>query len=447
LAKEGYRMAQKQIQKTGQFTRENLPLGEDAPALLKDYRLRSWEAYEELPYPTIKDEEWRRTNLRSLKLDALKLPNGQVDLFSRSKEQTMLDPLAEELKGGYAVVDAGGVKVNLKANLADQGVIFTDLLTAARDYPDLLEKGLGKALDPAEGKFAALTGAFAQNGIFVYVPQGVRLEQNLQSLYWASGEKAAHFSQLVIVLEKDSSLTYIHETSSDDALTQQALSGENVEVVVGPGSHLTFVELQTLGRNMWSFGHKKAIVHRDGNLDWVIGAVGSQLTKHFVSVDMAGKGANGQVSGLFFGDGKQHLSYNTKQNHLAPRSNSDLLFKGALTGSGRSVWRGMIYVAPEGQYIDGYQANRNLILSQKARSDSIPGLEILNNDVRCTHGSTVGKIDQEQLFYLQARGIPHDEAVRLIVHGFFEEIMRRIPLETVRKRLNQVIDRKLSWQA
>jgi len=152
-------------------------------------------------------------------------------------------------------------------------------------------------------------------------------------------------------------------------------------------------------------------------------------------VDLIGKGAEGRVSGMFFADQKQHLSYNTIQRHLAPRTTSDLLFKGALDGKSRSVWRGMIYVASEAQYIDGYQANRNLILNSDARSDSIPGLEILNNDVRCTHGSTVGKIDPEQLFYLLSRGIPRLEAEQLVIQGFFDDIFSRFPLQEVGEQL------------
>ncbi|MEA2008889.1 MAG: SufD family Fe-S cluster assembly protein, partial [Chloroflexota bacterium] len=179
--------------------------------------------------------------------------------------------------------------------------------------------------------------------------------------------------------------------------------------------------------------------------DWVIGGVGSRLTKHFISVDLVAPGAESKISGLYFVDGEQHLSYNTQQNHLSPRTYSDLLFKGALTGAGRSVWRGMIYVAPDARHTDGYQANRNLLLNADARADSIPGLEILNDEVRCSHGATVGKIDPEQLFYLQARGVPLPEAERLIVYGFFDDILRRIPLASVKEKFTQTIHQKLDY--
>ena len=167
------------------------------------------------------------------------------------------------------------------------------------------------------------------------------------------------------------------------------------------------------------------------------------MCKHFVSLDLIGKGADGRISGLFFADRDQHLSYNTLQRHLAPRTTSDLLFKGALNGKSRSVWRGMIYVAPGAQHIDGYQANRNLVLDPASRSDSIPGLEILNNDVRCTHGSTVGKIDQEQLFYLLSRGIPKKEAEQLVIQGFFNDIISRFSIPEIRDGIWSKIKNRL----
>jgi len=172
--------------------------------------------------------------------------------------------------------------------------------------------------------------------------------------------------------------------------------------------------------------------------------VGSHLTKNFSDLDLVGEGSSGRMSGFYFTDKNQHLDHDTQQNHLAPHTTSDLLFKGALLDESRSVWQGMIYVAPGAMKTDGYQANRNLVLGAKARADSIPGLEILADDVRCTHGATVGKIDQEQIFYLLSRGIPEKEAERLIVEGFFDPIMQRIPFEGVRQRFQRAIHEKMA---
>jgi Fe-S cluster assembly protein SufD len=221
------------------------------------------------------------------------------------------------------------------------------------------------------------------------------------------------------------------------------LHGGVVEIIVGAGANLRFVELPSWGSHVWNFTHERARVGRDGLIDWIYGGLGSQLTKSFLDLDLEGSGATGRMSGFFFTDDNQHIDLDTQQNHLAPNTNSDLLYKGALSGTSRAVWQGMIYVAPGAQQTDGYQANRNLVLTDTARADSIPGLEILADDVRCTHGATIGKIDSELLFYLRTRGISEPVARRLIVEGFFEPIMQRIPFEGVRDRFKSAIIAKM----
>jgi Fe-S cluster assembly protein SufD len=219
-----------------------------------------------------------------------------------------------------------------------------------------------------------------------------------------------------------------------------------VEIIVDENASLRFVELQSWGKNVWNFSHERVSVGRNGNLDWIFGAIGSRLTKNFSELDLVGEGATGRMSGFYFTDGNQHLDHDTQQNHLAPHTTSDLLFKGALKGHSRSVWQGMIYVAVGAEKTDGYQANRNLILSPDARADSIPGLEILADDVRCTHGATVGNLEEEPLFYIKSRGIPDKEAERLLVEGFFDPVMQRIPFEGVRNRFQHAIHEKTAAQ-
>jgi Fe-S cluster assembly protein SufD len=238
------------------------------------------------------------------------------------------------------------------------------------------------------------------------------------------------------------SVTYVHEASSPTA-DNQTLHAGIVELHVGEEAKLRFVELQSWGEHVWNFSHERARLERDANMDWIFGALGSRLTKNFSEINLEGEGSTARMSGFYFTDGEQHLDHDTQQNHLAPHTTSDLLFKGALEDKSRSVWQGMIHVAPVAQRTDGYQANRNLVLSKHARADSIPGLEIQADDVRCTHGATVGKIDETELFYLLSRGIPDRDARRLIVEGFFDPIMQRIPYEGVRQRFQQAIVQKL----
>jgi Fe-S cluster assembly protein SufD len=259
---------------------------------------------------------------------------------------------------------------------------------------------------------------------------------------WGAGKNLAIFSHILVWVDDGASVTYVHESSSPHE-EGASLHGGIVEIHVGVGASLRFVELQSLGDHFWNFSHERVQVAQDGKIEWIFGAIGSHLTKNFSDLDLIGRGSTGKMSGFYFADHEQHLDHDTQQNHLAPNTTSDLLFKGALLGQSRSVWQGMIYVAPGAFKTDGYQANRNLVLSHKARADSIPGLEILADDVRCTHGATVGKIDPEQMFYLRSRGLPEDEAQRLIVEGFFDPIMQRIPFEGVRQRFQLAIHEKM----
>jgi Fe-S cluster assembly protein SufD len=419
---------------------------EGIPDLIAEHRTKAWNVYQELGFPTAQDEAWRRTSLAGLDFAGLELPNGKP--LGESPDQITGKILSDEILGSYPLAILTPQSVELRNIASDQksGLIIESLATAADKYPDLVAKILGKVVTPEDGKFAAATGAFSKAGLFIYVPKELSVEDPIAAISLSPWGNTANFYQIMIYLEEGSSLTFLHEALSGDGLNEPLLAAENLEIFVGPNANLKVIDLQSYGRNVWSFGHKKALVERDGNLEWELGALGSHLAKHFVSIDLIGKGAEGRVAGLFFADREQHLSYNTMQRHLAPRTTSDLLFKGALSGKSRSVWRGMIYVAPGAQHIDGYQANRNLILDPEARSDSIPGLEILNNDVRCTHGSTVGKIDQEQLFYLLSRGIPQAEAELLIIQGFFHDIFSRYAVPEVKDRVWDSIEAKLNFQ-
>jgi Fe-S cluster assembly protein SufD len=246
-----------------------------------------------------------------------------------------------------------------------------------------------------------------------------------------------------VVLEEGASVTFVHEAASPTDSALESIHMGIVELSIADRASLQIVELQNLGEQYWNVTHERAVIGRDGRLDWIFGAVGSRLTKTFSDIDLRGEGAEGRMSGFYFADGQQHLDHDTQQNHFAANTTSDLLYKGALIDKSRSVWQGMIYVAPGAQKTDGYQANRNLILSKHARADSIPGLEILADDVRCTHGATISQLEEEPIYYLMTRGLPRRVAERMVVDGFFGQIMERIPFEGVRERLAGMIDAKL----
>jgi Fe-S cluster assembly protein SufD len=429
-------------QKDFNFTHDMVRLDGVSEAL-KAYRQLAWEAYVSTPMPVMTQEAWRRTDLRPMKPEKFNLPAKDAYMDLTPPPGDLLQPITDSAHGGEVILMPGGSRMQVEASLAEMGVVFTDLLTAEKKYPLLLNKIVGKIVSPKEGKFSGMAGALAQNGVLLYVPKGVKVTQPLHSLLWGPGANLAHTSHILVYLEEASEVTYVHEAASPTERGEQSLHAGIVEIYVGEDAKLEFVELQSWGEHVWNLSHERAQLDRGATMDWIFGAIGSHLTKNFSELNLTGEGSTGRMSGFYFTDNDQHLDHDTQQNHLAPHTTSDLLFKGALTGESRSVWQGMIYVAPGAMKTDGYQANRNLVLSPKARADSIPGLEILADDVRCTHGATVGKIDPALTFYLCSRGIPKHEAERLVVEGFFDPIMQRIPFEGVQRRFQEAIHKKM----
>ncbi|MEJ2561986.1 MAG: Fe-S cluster assembly protein SufD [Anaerolineales bacterium] len=411
------------------------------PDWLAEKRVMAWKRFKDMPLPTLKDEPWRRTDIRSIPADTFELkPAEDVEV-----NPALLESLAADQHGSLLVVRPGhSPQWEHDAEVDKQGVIFTDWATAVGEHASILEKYLGTIVAADEGKFSALAASLARDGVLLYVPKDVHLEQPLHAVIWPAGVETAFFSRLMIVLEQGASATFVHELASPTRQDGEAMHAGIVEISIGKGAELTFVEVQNLGKNVWNFSHERAKIKADGNLNWIYAGVGSHLTKNFSDIDLLGEGAEVRMSAFYIAIGEQHLDHDTQQNHLAPYTTSDLLFKGALLDHSRSVWQGMIYVAPGAQITDGYQANRNLLLSENARADSIPGLEILADDVRCTHGATVGQLEAEPIFYLMSRGLPRDMAERLVIDGFFAPIMERIPFERVRQRFKRMIDEKLN---
>jgi Fe-S cluster assembly protein SufD len=424
------------------FNSDQIPTVTDPK--IRTYRESAWTQYLSLPFPNPKEEAWRRTDIRRLETEKISFPEMNKDYQRPS--QKLLNPLMiGSERAGQIVSGAIETFIDLDPQLKEKGVIFTDFHTAELEHPELLSGLLGKIVSPDEDKFTALAAAVARDGIFLYVPRNVIIDQPLHSLYWGAGEYTAFINHIFVWVEEGAQVTFVHESSSPRKPNgSQIFNDSIVELFIGKNARLNFVELQSWGPNVWSFTRERAKVMGDGILEWIFGAMGTHLTKNFSDIDLVEKGAECRMSGFYFTNGNQHLDLDTQQNHLAENTTSDLLYKGALLDESRSVWQGMIYVAPGADGTDGYQANRNLILSKGARTDSIPGLEILADDVRCTHAATVGKIDENELFYLLSRGIPEDEAKQLIVMGFFDRIMKRIPFEGVQKRFKEAIVEKMN---
>jgi Fe-S cluster assembly protein SufD len=411
------------------------------PEWMKQRRLEAWRVFRATPRPTTRDEPWRRTDIRRLKLHQIVPATGGAQLADLPSRLSAM-AAAKEQGGLLLHADGGVVHAALQADLVAQGVILTDVDTAVREHGDLLQQFFMSNIVPvSESYFAAMHGALWSGGTFLHVPENVHVELPLYAATWA-GPGMNSFTHTLVVVEAGAQVTLIEEFASDDG-SDQAMHNGVVELIVRDNAQLDYVNVQDWGRKAYNFTAERAVVERDATLHWVVGGVGSLLTKSFTDAALVGPGATALMSGVFFGDGRQHLDYDTQQNHVAPHTTSDLLYKGALKDKARSVWQGMIKVYPGAQKTDGYQANRNLILSKTARADSIPGLEIEADDVRCTHGVTVSQLDPEEVFYVRSRGLPREETARLIVQGFFAPVIERIPLESVRERLTEEIATKI----
>jgi Fe-S cluster assembly protein SufD len=420
------------------FTREavrELSAALNEPEWMLEKRLQAFDIYESLPMPTTRDEAWRRTDIRRFKIDEFG-PSLNGDAFDGMDVPDYLGAQLTDDAAGGVLVQVNGVTKEyvLSDALRAQGVIFCDLSTAVREHGDLVRKYfMSESVRADEGKFAALHGAFWRGGVFLYVPKNVSAVAPLHSALWATNGRT--FTHTLAVIEPNAEATFIDEYASPANADGQALHNGVIELLVRDGATLHYASLQDFGNNVWQFNHERGRVGRDGKLDWITSVMGTRLTKAFQTSELDGAGGWARMSGIFFTDGRQHVDLDTEQNHNAPDTTSDLLYKGALKGKSRSVWQGMIKALPDSQRIDGFQANRNLMLDRTARADSIPGLEIQADDVRCTHASTIGKLDEEEVFYLMSRGISRPDATRMVIQGFFDPIMERIPFEGVRLRI------------
>jgi Fe-S cluster assembly protein SufD len=406
---------------------------------IQNFRNQAWNKYTEVTFPDERSESWKRSSLRQF-------PGGEFSVAKVGIKEAFPDGHKSEefietegllqLKNGYAPF--------IKLNGENSETVFCDLESAEKKHFNLVEKVMGKLVDPGMDKFSAAAASFAQFGSFLYVPVGKQTQHPFMVSLEGAGDHKAFFSHHLVILEPGSRATLVLENISPEVENGTFIHSGLVEIIIGAGAHLNLIELQSWGKNSWNFEHARVKLDKDATLDWTIGSLGGKFSKVFSEIDLSGQGSTGKISGFYFADGNQLLDHETRQDHMAANTTSDLLFKGALTDKSQTVWRGMIYVSPQAVKTDGYQANRNLILSDGAKADSIPGLEILTDDVRCTHGATVGKIDQDLVFYLESRGIEKPAAEQLIVEGFFEPVLERIPLESVRERFTQAISKKMA---
>ena len=404
------------------------------PEWLRARRREAFATYERLPLPSRSDEEWRRTDIRGLDLE-------QFESFEPADGAAPSD-LIEDVAGVLRQRGSEPGYIELDAAVAAKGVLFMPLSQAAVEQRELVERRLFSEVRPDRDKLAALHAALFSGGTFLYVPDGVAVDKPLVSQFWSSGGGAAVLPHTLILAGQGSRFNYIDEFLSPD-LDRPALASGSAEVFAEEGASVGYISLQRWGRHAWQFANQRVRAGRDASVRLVAVGLGGRFAKNRIEASLAGPGATAELKALFFGSERQFFDYHTLQQHLVGNTTSDLLFKGALRDEARSVYAGLIRIEPHASRSDAYQANRNLLLSRTAKAHSIPMLEILNNDVRCTHGATVAPVDPEHLFYLESRGIPAATAERMIVHGFFGEVLDRIPVQQARDLVEQELEARI----
>jgi Fe-S cluster assembly protein SufD len=410
------------------------------PEWLADRRSRASALAGSLELPSFKGTPgWEFTSLEKLSLDAFAAAApGEGDAGAVDRVQTLLEAPSDAITLGQ--VDG---RVLETPDAVEDGPVVLPLSLAVERHPELVEPYLGTIVDGDQDVFTASNDASWTGGAFVYVPRGVRVDAPILLTAISDAAGVALNRRTLIVLDEGAEAEVWEQflSGSEDG---ESLLNTVVELVVGQNARLRYVCGQDMNEKSWIFGTQRAEVARDGKLDWAAVAFGSARGKVRMETLLAGEGAQGTVTGAYAPHARQHLDFDTTQEHGAPNTRSDLAFRGILSDRSTAVWRGMIKVDPGAQQTDAFQECRNLLLSKRAHADAIPGLEILANDVRCTHAAAIAQIDPEQLFYLRSRGLDEGVGKRLVIEGFMAELVQRFEEGPIRDALGGAIERRMT---
>jgi len=394
------------------LTLESLGVLQGEPDWLGERRRGALATYERMPNPSKTDEEWRRTDISGL----------NTAQFSELEHQN-------------------GSKLGAVSSLP-RGVILEPLRVAAEKYPQLVEQHLFSLIKTDRDRFTALHAAFFTGGTFLYVPDGVEIKEPIVAQHTSHAGGTAFLPHTLIVAGRGARFHYLDEYIGQDDEPAAYRSG-SAEIFVGEGAEVGYVAVQKWGRNAWHFGDQRARLGKDAKLRLFSVTLGGRFSKTRVEASLVGHGGDAELKSIYLASGKQFFDFHTLQDHQVGNTRSDLLFKGALQDTAQTVYAGLIRIEKGAARSDAYQANRNLVLSDHAKATSIPMLEIDNNDVRCTHGATVGPVDPQHMFYLRSRGIPEQTAKRMLVQGFFGDVLDRIPFDHARSLIEAELETRL----
>ncbi|MFN2583095.1 MAG: Fe-S cluster assembly protein SufD [Candidatus Dormibacteria bacterium] len=414
---------------------------EASPAWLAQRRHAAWDAYESLPWPSSqRDEDWRRTDISKLNLAAFR-PLETVD---DAMVTAMLEQWDRAEPNAAFALDAplSDALIRDADALQAQGVIVSNLEEAAQRHPELLQAALSRVA-VNESKFLALWSAMWRGGVFVYVPPGVQALTPIWIAHPADGDHRAVFPATVIVVDHGAALTVVDAYASPPG-GHELFSDAVALLSAGAEAQLDYVALQQWGERTWHMATHRVILDKNARLRFFGATLGAHLQKAYWDVLVDGTGAEADIAGVCFAERDQHIDHQSLQSHRAPETRSDLLLKVAVRDQARSVYSGLIDVAKEAVHADGYVQNRNLLLSHGAKADSVPRLEIKANDVRCGHGATAGHVDDDQRFYFMSRGVPREDAEALIVRGFMDDVVNRVPHPGIAGLVRELLDAEVT---
>ncbi|MGI8424286.1 MAG: Fe-S cluster assembly protein SufD [Chloroflexota bacterium] len=425
------------------------------PDWVAPLRGQGWDAWQTIPMPSRSMEGWRRANLRFLDLDNVQASAPASDRFESLKElpAALLEQMQTDFEQAGLLVQRNGYTAygSLLNAVLDQGVVFTDLHTALRDHRELIEPYFMKLVPPRwqpgeptnAGKFEALNAAFFGGGAFVYVPPDVSVALPLRAVHWAEDTRAGFFPRTVVIADRNAKLVFLDEYRSETAAEGIGFGSGVVEMYAADGARIDYVTIQEWAPNTAGFLTQRVDLGQDAFINLVHVGLGAMFSRVTAEVLMRGKGSGTDILGLVFGDKNQVFDVHTYQDHLAPFTASDQLFKTAMSDRARLDYEGMIDIHAGSYGSTGYQANKNLLLDDTAQAGSLPMLKINDNDVRCTHSSSVGPIDETHVHYLMTRGLDRPTAERMLIHGFFAPVIDRAAVEELKDWIRERVDRKI----
>ena len=415
----------------------------ELPEWFHDQQRAAWKQFESLPKPTRKDQAWRFSNVVLLDLAPFKFggtlsEEERTAILERSRG---LDEVAGRMIfAGDELIERDVISDQLKK----RGVIFQSLERAMVEHTELFRKHfMSQPTILGSAKFAALHQALVSSGTFLYVPRGVEIEQPIEIFHWLNGENASLFPHLLLVTDELAKVTVIEHFRSVNEHAPGFACGVN-DLVAGPGAKVTYVCAQNWAENVVALQMNSTVVDHDASAMSLNLHVGSRYSRFESLSRLIGEGGRSDLLAVAVAKHQQEFDARTLQDHISPHTASDLLYKNALDDRARTIFGGLIRVEPHAHFTDAYQKVRNLLLSDDAEANSMPGLEILADNVRCTHGATSGQIDEDELFYLRTRGIPVLVAQRLIVTGFLDEVIQRLNHPAIADHLNRLIEEKFA---